>query len=163
MKKFFSSLALVSLVSVPTAMASVNDDIAALTNMSFISGSWNEGEIQVKQRRCAADGSYQDGKYRSFLTYANGSPAVTYDAGTDNFTVYYNYSCRTRTRIVIACSGAQSNTDDTNYNGTIKLTLSVSRQGFVKVDTTKTDLGGHELCGAGLARALTARLQDANI
>lgn len=163
MKKFFASVALVSSVSVPTAMANVNEDIASLTNMSYMSGTWNEGEIQVKQRRCAADGSYQDGKYRSFLTYAAGSPAVTYDASNDNFTVYYNYSCRARTRIVVACSGVQSNTDDTDYSGTVKVTLSVSRQGFVKVDTTKTDLGGHELCGAGLANDLTKRLQDANI
>ncbi len=142
----------------------VEDAISAIRNMSYTAGQFDEGEAQVKQRRCAADGSYQDGKYRSFLTYAVGQPAVTYDESIDTFYVYHPYTCRVRTRIVSACGGAETNTDDTDYTGTIRLALTVTGfKSILKFDTTLTDLGGHERCGLGIANDIIKRVQNKSL
>ncbi len=158
-----SAMTASALLSTATLASDISEDIESLQNMSYTSGQWDEGEVQVKQRRCAADGSYQDGKYRSFLTYATGAPSVVYNEQADEYYVYHSYSCRTRTRLVTACSGVQTNTDDTDYSGTVKVTLSVTRRGKIKVLPTRTELGGHELCGASLANDIIKKLDDSNI
>jgi hypothetical protein len=162
-KNLVFAATMLSSVSIPVSFAETNDDIAALQNMSYTSGAWDEGEIQVKQRRCSIDGSNQDGKYRSFRTYAAGSPSVSYNEADDEFYIYHSYTCRTRTRIVESCGGLQTSTDDTSYTGTIKMTVTVTRNGKVKVNPTKTDLGGHELCGLSLSRTIAEKLDNKNI
>jgi hypothetical protein len=142
-----------------------SENIETLRNMSFAPGGvWEEGEIQVKQRRCSADGAYQDGKYRSFITYAQGEPAVTLDSkGT--FYVTYSYSCRIRTRIVSGCGGSQTNTDDNHESGYITLPVKLafnpaSYELTADPKLAEASLGGHELCGQGLVQAITLNLKD---
>jgi len=147
------------------AFAGPGETIEALRNMSYAPGGpWDEGEIQLKQRRCAPDGSYQDGKYRSFFTTAVGEPAVSRDS-KGVYYVTYSYSCRIRTRIVSGCGGSLLNTDDNNEGGNITLPVKL-----VFNETTyeltadprpaEASLGGHELCGVGLVNELTKKLKD---
>ena len=141
------------------------EHIETLRNMSFAPGGpWDEGEAQVKQRRCAPDGSYQDGKFRSFITYPEGEPSVSMDSkGT--FFVTYSYSCRIRTRIVSGCGGERLNQDDQTERSTVTLPLklafnSVTYELTADPKPAEANLGGHERCGLGLVNALSEKLKD---
>lgn len=165
-KKIAFSAAVLSSFGLNSAFAaSPAENIETLHDMSYAPGGvWEEGEIQVKQRRCSADGAYQDGKYRSFITYAQGEPAVTLDSkGT--FFITYSYSCRIRTRIVAGCTGAQTNTDDNHQSGYITLPVKLAFNPTTYELTAdpkpaEASLGGHELCGQGLVQAITKNLKD---
>ena len=160
------TLSLITSLSLPSISQAITlgEAIDSIQEMSEVSGSFDDGGMTVKKRRCRLDGSYSNGKYSDYRSTAIGLPTVKYDEEKDDFKIYYSYKCRVRTRIKAGCTGVQSNTDDTDYFGKIKLTVTFSPfQQLVKVQKDETDLGGNGLCGKMISEKITNSLHDRDI
>jgi hypothetical protein len=139
------------------------NDEGELAKLSAVTGSFDEGEAELTSRRCRPQDlppQIRDGKYRSYLTHANGDVSVVYHANSDTYEINHRYGCRMRTRVVSGCGGVQLSTDDSHPEGVVTFSVSVSRRGVVHLIHKS---GVNERCGQSIMNIVASKLEGVQL